>query len=108
MFFICHILLILIFCVLSPYQIENISRSSIKDPNKAESWSEATRGVAYLAWRNVFAVEGISGSTADEGLQLMGSDVDESPGYEVVNRDWPFALPGKFASAGFAPGGLSG
>lgn len=25
----------------------------------------------------------------------MGSDVDESPGYEVVNRD--LSLPGKFA-----------
>lgn len=53
--------------------------------------------MAYLAWQSIFAVEGISGSTADEGLQLMGSDIDESPGYKVVNRDWPLALPGKFA-----------
>lgn len=64
--------------------------------------------MAYLAWRNIFTVEGISGSTADEGLQLMGSDVDESPGYEVVNRDWPLAPPGKFTTVKFALGGSSG
>lgn len=52
---------------------------------------EDARRIAYPAWRSIFAVEGISGSTADEGLQLMGSDIDESPGYEVVNRDWPLA-----------------
>lgn len=38
----------------------------------------------------------------------MGSDIDESSGYEVVNRDWPLAPPGKFALAEFMPGGLSG
>lgn len=100
------------FCTLSLFpqscRVKSISRFSIKDPNKAERRSEATRGVAYLAWRSVFAVEGISGTTADEGMQLMGSDIDESPGYEVVNRDWPLAPPGRFASAAFAPGGLSG
>ncbi|KAK1125413.1 hypothetical protein K0M31_005781, partial [Melipona bicolor] len=35
----------------------------------------------------VFAVRRELASPAvDEGLLLMGSDVDESPGYEVVNR----------------------
>lgn len=60
-------------------------------PIKAERWSGTTHGIAYPTWRSIFAVEGIRDSTADEGLQLMGSDIDESPGYEVVNRDWPFA-----------------
>lgn len=30
--------------------------------------------------------ERINESTVDEGLLLMGSDVDESSGYKVVNR----------------------
>jgi len=82
--------------------LDPASRILIK-PEDDLKWHAALR---IFAWQSVFSVEGISDSTADEGLQLMGSDVDESPGYKVVNRDWPLAPPGKFASVGFATGGL--
>lgn len=59
-----------------------------------------TRSCVYLTWRNIFAIAGINSLTADEGLQLMGFDVDASTGYEVVNHDnQALQLSGKFVSA---------
>jgi len=73
------------------YQVQSLqvslaSTSKIPIKSKGGDRSDTRRGVS-LAWQSIFVVEGISGSTANEGLQLMGFDVDESSGYEVVNRD---------------------
>lgn len=53
--------------------------------NKRPSVDEVLK--THVSLSGVFAVRRELASPAvDEGLLLMGSDVDESPGYEVVNR----------------------